>query len=464
MKGKKTGMVVFLAFLACCLGLFMGDIALADDAVVKVGVAMDQTGPVSIEGRKGLTAWKWYEEYINEEQGGWKDASGNTVKLEVLEGDTGFKPDKTMSLYKKFKGEGAVAIATVGSVEVAAIRSRALKDKIPLSTNSGALIYPLPSPCFGHWPDYTACSAAAIDYIKEKWEKSNSPWTKKRRPRMVFMGPEAYPSWQACITPEVMRYAKLHGVDVVGKPFIPIHPIDVKSQILSAKAAGADFVYTGIVVSQGGAVVRDVYDLGLKGDPTEEEGKIEVIGMFPMSALEMIKLAGGRPEAVSGMRIIGSHAYIWENAPTLELIRKYAKKHGQEELLDHNYVHEWYNAMRTGEAIRLALKKVSGEKLQGGHVWDAFLTIKDFDTGGIVPSKVSFSEEKRVGLEKVRVDKIVGDKGKLELVTYTEYKMLAPMYTKEYAETHGKKSIYSMKSLELLDLDVGDVGYETIKE
>jgi len=464
MKSKKTGMVVFLAFLACCFGLFMGQMALADDAVVKVGVAMDQTGPLSIEGRKGLTAWKWYEEYINEEQGGWKDANGNTVKLEVLEGDTGFKPAKTMSLYKKFKGEGAVAIANVGSVEVAAIRSRALKDRIPLSTNSGSLIYPLPSPCFGHWPDYTACSAAAIDYIKEKWGKSNSPWTKKRRPRMVFMGPEAYPSWQASITPEVMRYAKLQGVDVVGKPFIPIRPIDVKSQILSAKAAGADFIYTGIVVSQGGAVVRDVYDLGLKGDPTKEEGKIEVIGMFPMSALEMIKLVGRRPEAVRGMRIIGSHAYIWENGPTLKLIRKYAKKHGKEELLDHNYVHEWYNAMRTGEAIKRALKKVPAKDLKGKDVWEAFLTIKDFDTGGIVPSKLTFSEEKRVGLEKVRVDKIVGDKGKRELVTYTDYKMLAPMYTKKYAKAHGKKSIYSMKSLELLDLDVDDVGYKRIKK
>ena len=281
---------------------------------------------------------------------------------------------------------------------------------------------------------------------------------------MVFMGPEAYPSWQASITPEVMRYAELQGVDVVGKPFIPIRPIDVKSQILSAKAAGADFIYTGIVVSQGGAVVRDVYDLGLKGDPTKKEGEIEVIGMFPMSALEMIKLAGDRPEAVSDMRIIGSHAYILEDGPTLDLIRTYAKKHNKEDQLDHNYVHEWYNAMRTGEAIRRALKKVPAKDLKGEDVLEAFLTIKDFDTGGIVPEKVTFSEGKRVGLEKVRIDKIVGDKGKRELVTYTEYKMLSPMYTKKYAKAHGKKSIYSMKSLELLGLNVDDVGYKRIKK
>lgn len=462
MTVKKRSLLVFSAFLTCCVALFAARMALADDAVVKVGVAMDQTGPLSIEGRKGLTAWKWYAEYINEEQGGLKDADGNTVKLEVLQGDTGFNPRKTMSLYKKFKEEGAVAIATVGSVEVAAIRSQALKDKMPLPTNSGSLIYPLPSPCFGHWPDYTACSAAVIDYVKEKWAKSNSAWTRKRRPRMVFMGPEAYPSWEASITPEVMRYAKLQGVDVVGKLFFPIHPIDVKPQILSAKAVGPDFIYTGVVVSQGGAVVRDVYDLGLKGDPTQEEGKIEVIGMFPMSALEMIKLAGGRPEAVKGMKIAGSHAYVWEEGPTLELIRRYAKKHGEEELLDHNYVHEWYDAMRTGEAIKRALQKVPAEKVKGNDVWEAFLTLKDFDTGGIVPGKVTFSEEKRVGLENVRLDEVVGEKGKLQLVTYADYKMLAPMYTEEYAKKHGKKSIYSMESLKLLGLNVEDVGYKRI--
>lgn len=464
MADRKIQLFLLLGLFICLTCFPSNQPAIAADTFIKVGVAMDQTGPLSIEGRKGLTAWKWYEEYVNKELGGWKDAGGGTAKLKILDGDTGFDPAKTVSIYKKFKGEGVVAVANVGSVEVAAIRSQALKDKIPLSTNSGALIYPLPSPCFGHWPDYTACSAAAIDYINAKWEGSSSSWTKDRRPKLAFVGPEAYPSWEACITPEVMRYAKVQGVEVVGKFFIPIRPIDVKNQILAAKAAGADFIYTGIVVSQGGAVVRDVYDLGLKGDPTKKQGEIEVIGMFPMSALEMIKLAGGRPDAVKDMRIIGSHAYIMEEGASLDLIRKYAKKHGEEDLLDHNYVHEWYNAIRTGEAIRLALKKSRAKELKGQSVWEAFLQIRDFDTNGIVPGKVTYNEENRLGSDKVRVDKVVGDdKGKLELVTYTENKMLAPMYTKEYAEAHGKKSIYSMKSLKILGLNVEEIGYERLK-
>lgn len=460
---------VILSFAALLTGLFLfcghgfNDV-LAKEVVVKVGATLDQTGPLTIEGRKSLTAWEWYEEFINEEKGGWKDVEGNTVKLKVLHGDTGFKPGNTLSLYKKFKAEGVVAITQVGSVELAAVRSAALKDKMPLPTNSGSLVYPLPSPSTGHWPDYSACSAAVIDYVKEKWEKSDAPWTKNRAPKLAFVGPEGYPSWAACITPEVMRYAKLQGVDVVGKFFIPMRPIDTKPQIMSAKAKEADFIFAGLVVPQGGAIARDVYELGLKGDPTKQKGKIEVIGLFPMAALEMIQIAGGKWEAVAGMKIIGSHAYAWEDEPTLKTIRKYAAKHNKTDLLALQYVCAWYAAMRTGEAIRLALQKVPGDKLNRSDVWDAFLEIKDFDTGGIVPSKVTFDEENRIGMKKVRVDEIVGEKGKRQLVTYTDYKMLAPIYTKEYAKAHGKKSIYSDKTLDLLELKAEDVGFETIKE
>lgn len=88
----------------------------AKEITVKVGLATDQTGPLATDGRKGVDAWLWYEEYLNKEKGGWKDIKGNTVTLKVLYGDTGFTPAKTISLYKKFKSEGIVAIANGGSV------------------------------------------------------------------------------------------------------------------------------------------------------------------------------------------------------------------------------------------------------------------------------------------------------------------------------------------------------------
>ena len=72
--------------------------------------------------------------------------------------------------------------------------------------------------------------------------------------------------------------------------------------------------------------------------------------------------------------------------------------------LDHNYVHEWYSAMTTGKAIEMALHKVPADELKGSHVWEAMLSIKGFDTGGIVPNKVTYSEEQRLGIgEKVRL-------------------------------------------------------------
>lgn len=434
----------------------------AKELMVNVGIAMDQTGPLATSGRKGVSSWQWFEEYLNKEVGGWKDVAGNTVKLKVLYGDTGFTPAKTISLYKKFKDEKIVAFGCMGSVELGSVRAMLLEDKIPAATNSGSLIYPLPSPAFGHWADYTAVSAAVIDYVKDKWEKSKAPWTKKRPPRLAFIGPEGYPSWAAAVPPEVMRYAKLKGVEVAGKFFIPMNPIDTKPQVLSAKGAKTDFIYTGVVVSQAGAVFRDLYDLGLKGDPTKEEGKIECIVMFPVGESELIAYVGGKVEPVQEVIIIGSHEDPWADKPTLKRVRDIATKQGVTKEFDHNYVHEWYAAMRTGEAIRLALQKTPGDKLKGSDVWEGFLKIKGFDTGGVFPNLVTLSEENRLGMNKVRVDKLVVNRR--HLVTNTDYKMLAPLYTKEYAMSHGKKSIYSDETLKILNLTSEKVGYEPIKD
>lgn len=245
----KVMMILFIAALFITLSSvnkFLIREALAKDITATVGATMDQTGVIGVQGQKMVATMKWFTEYFNEELGGWKDVDGNRVKIKFLLGDTGFKPGPTLSLYKKFKAEGAVAVQQIGSVEVAAVRSMALRDKMPLPTNSGALVYPLPSPCNGHWPDYSSCSVSAIDYIKEKWAKSTSPLTKKRVPRLAFVGPEGYPSWAACIIPEVMKYANMQGVTVVGKFFTKFIPIDTKPQIMSAKQAGADFIFTGI--------------------------------------------------------------------------------------------------------------------------------------------------------------------------------------------------------------------------
>lgn len=259
-----------------------------------------------------------------------------------------------------------------------------------------------------------------------------------------------------------MRYAKLRNVDIVGKFFIPIFPIDTKPQVMSAQEQKADFIYTGVVISQGGAVARDLYELGAKGDPTKEEGKIEIIGMFPMSGIpDMIKIAGAE-EAVNGMILVGDLANIWENQPELLKIREYAQKHGRKDL-DHNYVHEWYSAMTICKAIEMALQKVPADELKGSHVWEAMLNIKNFDTGGIVPNKVTYSEEQRLGIgEKVRIDRIEGKN--VVRVGYVENRMLAPIYTEEYARAHGHKSIYSSESLKWLNLSPEEVGYKRIKE
>lgn len=184
--------------------------------------------------------------------------------------------------------------------------------------------------------------------------------------------------------------------------------------------------------------------------------------MFPLQSEQMIKLAGGRQDVVEGVLVVGSHAYVWEDKPALRLVRKYAEKFGDMEGLDSSYVHEWLSAQYTDKAIEIALQKVPGDKLTGAHVMDAFLRVRNLDSGGIVPTPVSFSEENRVALDKVRVERIQDRKH--VLVTYTDYKMLAPIYTEEYAKQRGKKSIYSDQTLTLLKLTAEQVGYQKIRE
>ncbi|MDY7038184.1 MAG: hypothetical protein SV375_18730, partial [Thermodesulfobacteriota bacterium] len=87
-----------------------------------------------------------------------------------------------------------------------------------------------------------------------------------------------------------------------------------------------------------------------------------------------------------------------------------------------------------------------------------------FDTGGIIANELTFTEEDRIGMKKVRVDEIINKKGARRKIAHTDYKMLHPIYTEKYAKAHGKKSIYSEKTLKLLKLKIEDVGYKRIKQ
>src|SRR3989339_1731766 len=86
---KRKGVRLMLRKL--CISLlvvvcFFSTPSYAKELMVNVGIAMDQTGPLATSGRKGVSSWQWFEEYLNKEVGGWKDVAGNTVKLKVLYG------------------------------------------------------------------------------------------------------------------------------------------------------------------------------------------------------------------------------------------------------------------------------------------------------------------------------------------------------------------------------------------
>ena len=237
-----------LAGAALAAGTMLGT-AHAQDSVL-VGHLADYTGPTSFVGKQYAPGVTDAFKQINADGG----IDGTMVELDTV--DYAYKVPEAISLYKRWIGNGMVALQGWGTADTEALITFITRDEIPniSGSYSAHLTDPsgknpntkLPAPFnFFYGPSYSDACRALV-----QWASEDAKGKGIDNPTFVHTGDNhPYPNApkEACAA-----YAEELGMTVAPPVVVPLAPGDFKAQCLTIKDTGAQYVYMG---NLGGSVV-----------------------------------------------------------------------------------------------------------------------------------------------------------------------------------------------------------------
>ena len=161
MKNKKLligiGIVVLLAVVA--IGIYKQHIQPTDDNVIRIGVILPLTGPVSDDGNELLRGIKIAEEKINSN-------SGNKI-INVLVEDSKFDGKGAIVTYNSLVNKGVDAIIVAGDSPSQAISPLVSRAKIPaIATMISLNVTELSEWMFGGWFYVPETAAVMATYMR----------------------------------------------------------------------------------------------------------------------------------------------------------------------------------------------------------------------------------------------------------------------------------------------------------
>ena len=353
----KRGLLRVALLMVAGLFVLAGAAGAAD---IKVGHLADLTGPTGEVGKPYAQGVQDYKEWVNAHGG----INGKKIDMPMF--DYAYDKNKAVNQYKKYKEDGVVAIQGWGSGDTEALSATTGADKIPYisASYSAHLTDPAKAPYnFFCAADYTTALRAGLKYLRDNWKE-------KRAPKVVFI----YPNVPYGIAPIKggKEYAKELGFEILPDEIVDLKAIEANSQMLSVKNNGADFGWIGGTTNSAAVIIKDAKKLGLK-----TKFFVNIWGADESTP----KLAAGAEEGVLVMA--GSTVY-GSKVPAMKQLMQITKNQPQ---VTH-YIRGYVSMMVLAEALKRADKK---GPITGPSVKEALESLKDFDTGGLFPAKITFT-------------------------------------------------------------------------
>jgi len=394
-------LLVSLLVLAAAL-LLMPTVGTAK--TVYVGGTMSLTGPYAEDSAAVLAAFEDYVKYVNETKrlAPWRNEKWPAdITVELLWRDDELKPAKALSIYEELKAKGILVYRCSGSPIALALKDRLKQDGFgATSMSTGAFLMTPPGTIFTYYPIYTDDMAAVADWFKENWRES-------RKPRVAYLTADNAMG-KSIEIPQMKAYLEKLGYEFVGIQYVPLIPTSPPTtQLMWLKENKVDLAL-GIMINPG-------------SQPTVKE--MVRLGMGPYQPYKMT-LACGTPshlpvfaaamgELGDGFVVAGGFPPWDEPSPGVKFMTELQKKYHPNKWVSHSqYMGGFLEAMLQLEAIKLAMEKTPLEQLKPADVLNnGFYQIKNFETGGISSTPITYGPGKIEGVDKVRVDQL--QKGKV---------------------------------------------------
>lgn len=199
---------------------------------IKIGAAINLTGPASTWGQYHAKGTQDYFRYVNEVKGG---VNGRPIELILV--DTGYKVSEAVAAVKKFSIQDKVdMIATWGAGEGLAAKPIIQGYKIPTlnySTSWELLEKPVDY-MYLPFGSYRLDCAAILEYIKSI-HKGNGP------PKVGLLTYNN--AYGRSIHRPSQEYAKANNIKLVAIEEFPPKTVDLTTELLRLKKSGAEYVF-----------------------------------------------------------------------------------------------------------------------------------------------------------------------------------------------------------------------------
>ena len=378
MKGK----VVVLLVMAVVM--MLGPQAIAQNKTIKVGAAINLTGPASTWGKFHEKGQRDYFQYVNEVKGG---VYGH--KIDMVTVDTSYKVPEAQAAVRKFVMQDKVdMIATWGAGEGLAAKPIIQEYKIPTinySTSWEILQKPVDY-MYLPFGSYKMDCHAVFEYIKAIHKGKEAP----------KVGLLTYNNAYGRSIHEPSReYAKGLGINLVAIEEFPPRTVDLNTEMLRLKKAGAEYVFMQMLPS---AIITAFKSADrVRYQPL-------FLGTWTSTDPDFFKMAKGLVRDRMIMQFPGGLPS--DKSKGMELMSELWKRYKTVDSFDASY----WEGVAVGMVMERAFIRAHerSKKITPATINAAMETFSNEDFGGLLPA-VSFSRDNHEGSFTARMVKVNED-------------------------------------------------------
>ncbi len=375
-RGSWLTVLVGFLFLLTALGT-----GWAAEKPIKIGAVINLTGPASTWGQYHAKGLRDYLRYVNEKGG----IAGRKIDLTVV--DHAYKIPEGIKLVKRFCTlEKVDMLATWDAGTGIQIKPIIQRYKVPtlnFSTYQGLLKPPIDY-IYLPFGSYILDSYAILEYIKKV--HGGTP----KVGLLTYNNPYGKSIHGPC-----KEYAAKHGIEIVGIEEFPPATVDLTTELLRLKKAGAQYIVVQMLPAAIAIALKSADRIGYD---------VPFIGTWTSTDPDFFKLAKGLIRDRLFMQFCGGLPS--DNVPGVKLMLELGKKYRTVKGFDCSYWEGTAVAMIMERALRKAQEKFG--KITGETINKAMESFRNEDFGGLIPP-VTYTKDNHEGSFVARIVQIHED-------------------------------------------------------
>lgn len=356
----------------------------AEKKPIKVGAAINLTGPASSWGKFHEKGQRDYFQYVNEVKGG---VSGR--KIDMITIDTAYKVPEAQAAVRKFVMQDKVdMIATWGAGEGLAAKPIIQEYKVPAinySTSWEILIKPFDY-MYLPFGSYKMDCHAVLEYIKAIHKGKEAP----------KVGLLTYNNaYGRSIHAPSKEYAAQLGINLVAIEEFPPRTVDLNTELLRLQKAGAEYVFIQMlpsaIITAFKSADRIKYDPVFLGTWTSTDPDFFKMGKGLIRDRLVMQFPGGLPS---------------DKSKGMEIMKELWKRYKTVDSFDAAYWEGVVIGMIMERAFVRAYEK--SKDINPATVNAALESFRNEDFGGLVPA-VTYTKDNHEGSFTARMVKVSED-------------------------------------------------------